>query len=93
MLLLRAVYAEFKTEVDEVEGELDWTNGELPIVPHYLFEWLQDEEKKEGIVKRLRRAMEQIVREYGMESLMEVRGVVADDLRGVRGRIDLVSSE
>ena len=37
MLLLKAVYGEFKLEIKRAGREIDWGNAELPIVPHYIF--------------------------------------------------------
>ena len=42
----RQVDDEFEEEVKEEDGELDWGCGELPVLPHWLFEWMGEEGKR-----------------------------------------------
>lgn len=79
MNLLKAVYEEFADEIKEVEGKLDWGKGELPLVPHYVFGWMQDESRRKSVCKRLRKAMDKIVREEGTRELTDLRGFIGGD--------------
>jgi hypothetical protein len=73
MLLLKAVYEEFKKEVVERDDELDWGRAELPVLPHWLFEMLQDDKVKGGTLSRLEKAMEPFVKEEGDHEVLRVR--------------------
>jgi hypothetical protein len=74
MLLLKAVYDEFKPEIKRAGREIDWGNAELPIVPHYIFQVMEeDEEKRVGVVERLRQAMEPTVIGEGCRELFALR--------------------
>jgi hypothetical protein len=74
MLLLKAVYDEFKLEIKIAIREIDWGNAELPIVPHYIFQMIEeDEENRVGVVKRLRQVMEPTVIVKGCSELFALR--------------------
>jgi hypothetical protein len=75
MLLLKAVYDEFKLEIKRAGRGIDWGNAELPIVPHYVFQLMEeDEEKRVGVVERLRQVMEPTVIGEGCRELFALRG-------------------
>jgi hypothetical protein len=58
MRLLKAIYEDFEDEIKDLDGELDWGRGELPLVPHWLFAFLEDDKKRANTVERLRRVMQ-----------------------------------
>jgi len=73
-LLLKSVYDEFKDEVSGTGGaELDWTVGELPVVPYWIFKMLEDEEKKAEVLERLSKVMKGIVVEEGSKEVFALR--------------------
>jgi hypothetical protein len=45
--------------------ELNWGEGELPVLPHWLFKWKGEEEKREDVVERLEGVMRGVVEEGG----------------------------
>lgn len=73
MLLLKAVYEEFKEEIVERDDELDWGRAELPVLPHWLFAMLQDDKIKSDTLLRLETAMERFVEEEGSHEVLRVR--------------------
>ena len=73
MLLLKAVYEEFKKEIVEKDDELDWGRGELPVVPYWIFGMLEDEGLRGNVVGRLEGAMGKTVREEGSHEVLRVR--------------------
>jgi len=73
MLLLKAVYEEFKKEIMERDDELDWGRAELPVLPHWLFEMLQDDRIRGDTLLRLEKAMERFVKEEGSHEVLRVR--------------------
>jgi hypothetical protein len=77
MLLLKAVYDEFEEEVKEVDGVLDWGCAELPVVPHWLFKWMEDEVKRLGVVERLSKVMKGVVEKEGMREITALRSFLA----------------
>lgn len=103
MRLLQAVYTEFKPQVEEKYGELDWGSAELPVVPAYVFGALDDgyggtDGKMEWVVGKLGKSMEGIVREEGRKEILALRefwggegkgqGVLGQGVREVEGRSD-----
>jgi hypothetical protein len=73
MLLLKAVYEEFKYEIKRVGREIDWGSAELPIVPCEFFLMMEDEGKRCGVVERLRRVMEPTFIGEGSRELFELK--------------------
>jgi hypothetical protein len=73
MLLLKAAYEEFKKEIVQKDDELHWESGEMPVVPHWLFEMLQDESIRGNVVERLENVMAPMVREQGSHEVLQVR--------------------
>lgn len=70
MRMLKAVYEEFEKEILAADAALDWGKGELPVVPYWLFRWMEeDEEKKEDIAERMEKAMEPIIKKEGTAEL------------------------
>lgn len=73
MFLLKAVYEEFKKEIVEKDDELDWGRAELPVLPHWLFEILQDEGIENNVLERLEKVMAPMVSEQGSHEVSRVR--------------------
>lgn len=86
MLLLKAVYEEFKKEIIERDDELDWGRAELPVLPHWLFEMLQDDKMKGDVLLRLEKAMEPIVKEQGSHEILRVREFLGGGMVESNGR-------
>ena len=86
MLLLKAVYEEFKKEIIERDDELDWGRAELPILPHWLFEMLQDDKMKGDVLLRLEKTMEPIVKEQGSHEVLRVREFLGGGIVESNGR-------
>ncbi|RDL42300.1 uncharacterized protein BP5553_02279 [Venustampulla echinocandica] len=74
MRVLKAIYDEFESEIVAAGGELDWGRAELPVVPHWIFIWMEgDDEKKALVLERLRSAMEPIVSSEGANQVKYLR--------------------
>lgn len=73
MRLLKAIYEDFEGEIKDLDGELDWGRGELPLVPHWLFAFLEDDKKRAITVERLRRVMQPIVEAEGAVEISTLR--------------------
>jgi len=65
MHLLEAMNSEFSAEVREVGFELNRGEGELPVLPHWLFKWKGEEGKREDVVERLGGVMRGLLRREG----------------------------
>jgi hypothetical protein len=65
MHLLEAVNPEFSAEVREVGFELNKGDGELPVLPHWLFKWKGEEGRREDVVERSGGVMRGVVEEEG----------------------------
>ncbi|KAH8586168.1 hypothetical protein B0O99DRAFT_83821 [Bisporella sp. PMI_857] len=84
-LILKAIYAEFAPEIDAMgEEALDWRNGELSLIPHYVFQLLHDEQKKDDAFVKLSGAMERILKDEGNREIIAVREFVGIDLVDIK---------
>jgi hypothetical protein len=45
--------------------EWNWGEGELPVLPHWLFKWKGEEGRREDVVERLGGVMRGVVEEGG----------------------------
>jgi hypothetical protein len=70
MLLLKAAHGEFEKEVKEAFGE-------LPVVPHWLFKWMEDEGKRMGVMERLSKVMKGVVEKEGIREIVALRSFLA----------------
>ena len=89
MMLLKAVYEEFKKEILERDDELDWGTGDLPVLPHWLFEMLQDEEMRGEVLGRLEKVMAPMIEEEGSHEVTGVREFVGGGTKVDNGRLFL----
>jgi len=72
--LLKDIYHEFEEEVDELNGvKLECEYGELPVAPRWIFQMMEDEEKRKDVVARLATVVEEVVREEGSKEVITLK--------------------
>lgn len=89
LLLLQALYEEFRTEVSEKGGddeELEMGSGILSQVVYWVFEILQDRDTRKHTLERVERVMRPVVELEGDHEVERVRDFVAGRIEGEDGR-------
>jgi hypothetical protein len=69
MSMLKAVYGEFEKDITAANTALNWSYGEMPVVPYWLFKWMEDDEKKVEITERLQKVMAPLIKQGGITEL------------------------
>lgn len=78
---MKSIYDEFEKEIKEIDAELDWRCGELPVMPHWLFVLmtrldLMEDESNSNIVGSLAKAMRRTIEEEGTTEVLAVRDIL-----------------
>jgi len=87
-LLLKGVYEEFESEIKELDDELHWGRGELPVALHWIFAIMEDEGKRASVIKRLGKATKEVVREEGSREIFAVREYLAGGMDNALDEIE-----
>jgi hypothetical protein len=61
--------------------------AELPVLPHWLFEMLQDEEMRGDVLGRLETVMAPMIEEEGSHEVASVREFLAGRMKVDNGRL------